>query len=234
MSELHEQMVSFSSDGVAMAAYLVGPEGESARPAIMVIQEWWGLNDHIKDIARRYAREGFVAIAPDLYSRFGHAVATNSQDASRLMQTLQPQDGLKDVSAALTYVKKRPEVDPTHVGITGFCMGGTYALLFPCVYSGLKAAVPFYGQIPDPDTPIRTLSCPILFIQGEDDSWITTAEVQRLAAALSKYGKPGEIKTYQGAAHAFFNDTRTDVYRQNQAQDAWTRAVGFFKQHLQG
>ncbi|GKS57859.1 putative carboxymethylenebutenolidase [Nitrospira sp.] len=232
MSDLNERMVEFSSDGIAVTAYLVTPTGARPRPAIIVIQEWWGLNEHIKDIARRYAREGFVTIAPDLYSRLGHPVTTNSQDASRLMQTLQQQDGLKDVAATLAYLKTRPEVDSTYIGITGFCMGGTYALLFPCVNSGLKAAVPFYGQIPDPDTPIRTLSCPILFIQGEDDTWITTAEVQRLADALSKYRKPGEIKTYQGAAHAFFNDTRKDVYRENQAHDAWARAVSFFKQHL--
>jgi carboxymethylenebutenolidase len=111
-------------------------------------------------------------------------------------------------------------------------MGGSYALLLPCVNPVIKAAVPFYGQVPNPDTPIKSLACPVLYIYGEDDGWITKADVQRLANALKKYRKVGEIKTYPGAPHAFFNDTRKDVYKPAEAKDAWARALAFFKQHL--
>jgi carboxymethylenebutenolidase len=125
-------------------------------------------------------------------------------------------------------------VDAQRFGVTGFCMGGSYALMLPCVNPAIKAAVPFYGQVPNPDTPLEKLSSPVLYIYGEDDGWITKADVQRLANALKKYRKIGEVKTYPGAAHAFFNDTRSDVYKPAQAKDAWERAIGFFKQHLKG
>jgi carboxymethylenebutenolidase len=123
-------------------------------------------------------------------------------------------------------------VDVAKIGVTGFCMGGSYALMLPCVNLAIKAAVPFYGQVPNPDTPIQKLACPVLYIYGEDDGWITKTDVQRLSTALKKYGKAGEIKTYPGAPHAFFRDTDPSVYRPDAAKDAWARAKVFFKQHL--
>jgi carboxymethylenebutenolidase len=92
--------------------------------------------------------------------------------------------------------------------------------------------VPFYGQVPNPDTPLKNLAAPLLYIYGEDDGWITNADVQRLRDALRKYNRPGEIKTYPGCTHAFFNDTRKEVYRPAEAADAWKRTVAFFQQHL--
>ncbi|MGH7230156.1 MAG: dienelactone hydrolase family protein, partial [Nitrospiraceae bacterium] len=217
--------------GATVRAYGVTPPGK-ARAAIIVVQEWWGLNEHIKDIARRYAREGYVAIAPDLYSRLGNKVTADSTEAGTLMNSLQQRDGLKDLNATVAYLQTVPEVDATRIGVTGFCMGGSYALMLPCTNQAIKAAVPFYGWIPNPDTPLQTLACPILYIYGEEDGFITKAEVQRLANALKKYNKAGEIKTYPGASHAFFNDTRKEVYRPAEAKDAWGRAVSFFKQRL--
>ena len=111
-------------------------------------------------------------------------------------------------------------------------MGGSYALMLPCVNPEIKVAVPFYGQVPNPDTPIQKLACPVLYLYGEDAGWITKADVQRLATALKKYGKVGEIKTYPGAPHAFFRDTDPSVYRPDAAQDAWAKAKAFFKLHL--
>jgi carboxymethylenebutenolidase len=104
--------------------------------------------------------------------------------------------------------------------------------MLPCVNRDIKAAVPFYGQVPNPDSPLENLSAPVLYIYGEDDGWITKGDVQRLATALKKYKKAGDIKTYPGAPHAFFNDTRKEVYRASEAKDAWGRALAFFKQHL--
>lgn len=229
---IREATVQYQSGKVAMKAFVTAPQTKEKRPAIIVVQEWWGLADHIKDIARRYAAEGYVAIAPDLYSRLGHALTTDAGEAGKLMNTLKQEDGLADLNATVAYLKSVPEVNATRIGVTGFCMGGTYALMLPCVNSEIKAAVPFYGQVPNPDTPIQKLACPVLYLYGEDDGWITKADVQRLAAALKKYGKAGEIKTYPGAPHAFFRDTDSSVYRPEAAKDAWARAKSFFNQHL--
>lgn len=234
MADLKEMVVQYPSEGVTVRAYLVGAKGNAKRPAIIVVQEWWGLNDHMKDVAHRYAKEGYIAIVPDLYSRFGNKVVPNSNpdEAGKLMGMLKQDDGLKDLRATIAYLKTVPEVNAAKVGVTGFCMGGSYALMLPCTTQDIKAAVPFYGQVPNPDTSIQNLACPVLYIYGEEDGWITKADVQRLANALKKYNKPGEIKTYPGAPHAFFNDTRKDAYKPAEAKDAWTRALAFFKQHL--
>ncbi|MCA1957818.1 MAG: dienelactone hydrolase family protein [Nitrospira sp.] len=229
---IRETTVQYPSGNVMVKAFVAAPMTKERRPAIIVIQEWWGLTDHIKDIARRYAAEGYVAIAPDLYSRLGHVLTTDPGEAGKLMNSLKQEDGLKDLNATVTYLKSVPEVDGARIGVTGFCMGGSYALMLPCVNPDVKAAVPFYGQVPNPDTPLQNLSAPVLYFYGEDDGWITKADVQRLAAALKKYNKPGEIKTYPGAPHAFFRDNDPSVYRPEAAKDAWARTKAFFKQHL--
>jgi carboxymethylenebutenolidase len=229
---IRETTVQYQSGKVGMSAFVAAPQTKEKRPAIVIVQEWWGLTEHIKDIAKRYAGEGYVAIAPDLYSRLGHALTIDASEAGRLMNTLKQEDGLTDLNATVAYLKSVPEVDATRIGVTGFCMGGSYALMLPCVNPEIKAAVPFYGQVPNPDSPIQKLACPVLYLYGEDDGWITKADVQRLAAALKKYNKPGEIKTYPGAPHAFFRDNDPSVYRPDAAKDAWARTKAFFKQHL--
>ena len=230
--DLKERMVQYSGEGVTVRAYAVAPAVKERRPAIIIVQEWWGLNDHMKDVARRMAKEGYVAIVPDLYSRLGNRVTSDPNEAGKLMNSLQQSDGLKDLDATVAYLKAAPEVDPAKIGVMGFCMGGGYALLLPCVNRDIKAAVPFYGPVPNPDTPLQHLACPILYIYGEEDGWITKTDVQRLANALKKYNKPGEIKTYPGASHAFFNDTRSEVYKAAEAKDAAGRVLSFFRQHL--
>ena len=229
---IRETMVQYPSGNVTVRAQVAAPRTKERRPAIIVIQEWWGLTDHIKDVARRYAAEGYVAIAPDLYSRLGYALTSDPAEAGKLMTTLQQEDGLNDLHATVTYLKSVPEVDATRIGVTGFCMGGSYALMLPCVSRDIKAAVPFYGQVPNPDAPLQQLSAPVLYFYGEDDGWITKADIERLAVGFKKYNKSGEIKTYSGAPHAFFRDTDKAVYRPEAAKDAWARALAFFGQHL--
>lgn len=229
---IRETIAQYPSGDVTVRAFVAAPQTKEKRPAVIVIQEWWGLTDHIKDIARRYAAEGYVAVAPDLYSRLGYALTTDAGEAGKLMKMLQQEDGLKDLNATVAYLKSVPEVDGARIGVTGFCMGGSYALLLPCVNAEIKAAVPFYGQVPNPDTPLQKLSAPVLYFYGEDDGWITKSDVQRLAAALKKYQKVGEIKTYADAPHAFFRDVDKTVYRPEAAKDAWGRALSFFKLHL--
>ena len=230
---LREEMIRYPGEGVTLKAYLATPQRAGRCPSVIVVQEWWGLNDHIKDVTKRFALEGYVAIAPDLYSRLGHKLTTDPNDAGQLMNSLSQEDGLTDLKATLSFLKRRNDVDTNRIGVTGFCMGGGYALMLPCVSSDIKAAVPFYGPVPNPDTPISNLSAPVLYIFGEDDGWITKADVERLRNALKHYQKSGEIKTYPGCPHAFFNDTRQDVYKPAEAQDAWSRTLTFFRKHLQ-
>lgn len=227
-----EDMVQYPSDGMTMHAYVAVPQGGGRFPGVIVVQEWWGVNEHLQDVARRYAMEGYVAIAPDLYTRLGHKVTTDPNEAGQLMNSLSQEDGLKDLNATVAFLKTRNEVDVNRIGVTGFCMGGGYALMLPCVNSDIKAAVSYYGPVPNPDTPLQNLASPVLYIFGEDDGWITKSDVERLRTALQKYKKSGEIKTYPGCPHAFFNDTRPDVYKAEEAGDAWTRTLAFFSQHL--
>ena len=160
MVDIRETTIQYPGDGVTLMAYVAAPVTKEKRPAIIIVQEWWGLVEHIKDIARRFAREGYFAIAPDLYSRFGHVVTTDSHEAGAFMNRLAQEDGLKDLQATVTYLKTVPEVDAARLGVTGFCMGEFYALMLPCLTSDIKAAVPFYGQVHNPDTPLRKLGSP--------------------------------------------------------------------------
>jgi carboxymethylenebutenolidase len=229
--EISKRMVAFPSGRGKLRAFLARPKGRGPFPGLLVIQEWWGLNPHIMDVASRFAKQGYVALAPDLYSRQGNAVTKDPGVAARLMEKLTQRDALADLGAALRFLQEQPLADRRRIGTVGFCMGGTYALLLPCVRKGIRAAVPFYGQVPDPDTPLRHLTCPVLYIYGTRDVWITAADVDRLRRALDRYGKVGEVITYE-APHAFFNNSRRDTYRSEHAKDAWNRTLAFLAQHL--
>ncbi len=221
-------MIEFARNGRRVGGYLARPQGAGPFPAVIVIQEWWGLNEHIKNVAERYAREGYVALAPDLY---GGKVTADPNEAGKLMGALNREEAVKDLLGAIRHLRAMKEVRGDRIGVTGFCMGGSYALLLPCRTKEIRAAAPYYGEIPD-ETALRNLACPILYVYGDADFWITKDEVKRLEASLKKLGKTGEVKIYPGAPHAFFNDTRQDVYRQTEAQDAWRRTLDFFAKHL--
>jgi carboxymethylenebutenolidase len=215
-----------SSGAGSVNVFIARPEGQGKAPAVIVVQEWWGLTPHIEDIAQRFAREGFIAVAPDLYD--GESTK-DAKEAASLMGALKTEKGLGYLQAVLTQLRSMKEV--TSVGITGFCMGGTYALLLPC-HAKLEASAPFYGDVPVDAAIISKLSCPVLFIGGEKDQWINLEKMNRLESALKQYGKDGEVRVYKGADHAFFNDTRPEVYSKSDAEDAWKRVIDFFNKHL--
>jgi carboxymethylenebutenolidase len=217
--------IVMKADGAEVRGFEARPQGAGKVPALILVQEWWGLNDHIKDVAQRYAREGFMTVAPDLYDG---VVTRDAQEASRLMAALDQKKALGYLKTVVSYLRSSSEV--IAVGVTGFCMGGSYALLLPC-HEKLDAAVPFYGDVPD-ESVIAKLSCPLLFIGGGKDDWITVEKMKRLEAALRKFNKEGEVRIYPDAGHAFFNDTRPQVYRPDDAKDAWGRAVDFLARHL--
>ena len=224
---------AFSSDAVTIKAFLARPARVTGQlPAVIVLHEWWGLNEHMKDIAQRLAREGYVAFVPDLYSRLGYTATKDATEAAKLMESLSSQAVLRDVNAATTFLKQQPFVDGLRIGAIGFCMGGTFALTMATHNSDLKAAVPFYGKVPPIET-CRYLLCPVLYHYGAKDGWVTKQEVDRLKQGLEQYGKPGVVHVYPEAGHAFFNDTRPDAYRPDEANLAWQRTLQFLKERLQ-
>ena len=221
---MRTETLSFDTANGATSAYVAMPDGPASK-AVVVIQEWWGLNDHIKDIANRYADEGFIAIAPDLYRG---KIATNSEEAGKMMNALKIEEGLDTIGNSVDAARTKYEL--THFGITGFCMGGTFALRAACELEGFSAAAPFYGDIPDEDI-LQKLKTPTIFISGTKDSWINTEKVAALEQAAEKYELPIHSVKYE-ADHAFFNNTRPEVYDETAAKDAWALVVGFFSDKL--
>jgi len=212
----------------ATTVYVARPQTETpteVRAGVLLIHEWWGINDHIRDLAGRYAKEGYLCVAPDL---FRGRVAKDTGEASALMQALEIDDGMEVIrkamdAAAETYQVKR-------FAITGYCMGGTFALRAACEFPDLAAAAPFYGDIPE-ERVLAKLRVPTLFIAGKRDAWINEEKVNQLRELAAKYNLPVEVVSYD-ADHAFFNDTRPEVYNAEAAADAWRRVLEHFGNHL--
>ncbi len=221
---MQNETLSFDTANGPTTAYVAMPDG-GAQKAVLVIQEWWGLNDHIKDIANRYADEGFITIAPDLYRG---KVAQDPGEAGQMMQALAMDDGIDTIKNAINTAAIAYGI--SHFGITGFCMGGTYSLRAACVLEGLSAAAPFYGDIPEEEV-LQHLKTPTIFISGTRDAWIDTAKVAQLEDAAARFELPITSVKYE-ADHAFFNDTRPEVYDASAAKDAWALVTGFFSDKL--
>lgn len=221
---MRNETLSFDTANGPTSAYVSMPETPNGK-AVIVIQEWWGLNDHIKDIANRYAGEGFTAVAPDLYRG---KIAADSSEASQMMHDLSSDDGLDTIENAIDAASRAYDI--SHFGITGYCMGGSFALLAACELDGLSAAAPFYGDIPSHDV-LQKLSIPTIFISGKRDGWITPEKVAQLEDAAERFELPVHSVKYD-ADHAFFNNTRPEVYDETAAKDAWSLVVGFFNDKL--
>lgn len=205
-------------------AYIAMPD-DGGDKSVILIQEWWGLNDHIKDIAGRYAAEGFTAIAPDLYRG---KIATNPDEASKMMHALAIEDGIDTIRNTVDAASRSLNVG--HFGITGYCMGGTFALRAACELEGFSAAAPFYGDIPEEDV-LKKLRTPTIFVSGTKDAWINPEKITYLEDAAERYELPVHSAKYD-ADHAFFNNTRPEVYDKAAAEDAWALVVGFFNDKL--
>lgn len=215
------------SDGDQLMGYLARPEGSTALPAIVVIQEWWGLNEHIKDVARRFAQEGYVALAPDLYHG---AVATEPDEARKLVMELDMAEAVREIQAAIDYLQSLPAVAGPKVGIVGFCMGGGLVLETALVDPDVAATVAFYGR-PLSEGRAAQMRAPVLGLYGADDGGIPVEEVRAMETGFNNKGLENEIHVYEGAGHAFFNNTR-DSYNPEAAADAWQRTLDWFGQRL--
>ena len=222
------EMVQFASNGGKTDGYLSIPQSGSG-PAVVVIQEWWGLVDHIKDVCDRFAAEGFVALAPDLY----HGKSTKSPDeAGKLMMALRIDEAEKDLSGAVNYLFQQSFTTSDSVGVVGFCMGGALSLYTATKNVDVGACVVFYGGHPNVKPDLPKLYAPMLGLYAERDGFVTPALARELESKLRALGKPVEVHIYPETDHAFFNDTRPEVYNAEAAADAWRRTVEFLRKSL--
>ncbi|MEO6232714.1 MAG: dienelactone hydrolase family protein [Ferruginibacter sp.] len=214
--------------GTKMKAYIARPTKESKYPGVMVIHENRGLNPHIKDVARRVAMAGYTAIAPDALSPLGGTPA-NEDDARGLFNKLDTKDTLTNFLNGLTYLAQRNDCDG-NLGCVGFCWGGAMANQLAVHAPDLKAAVPFYGRQPDAADVPNIRAALQLHYGGLDER--IDAGIPAFEAALKANNKPYEIYIYEGANHAFHNDTSAARYNEAAAKLAWSRTLEFFKKHL--
>jgi carboxymethylenebutenolidase len=220
--------VAFASGKSTLEAYLTTPEGAGPFPAVVVIHEIFGLNDNIRDIARRFATEGYVALAVDLFAGRNRMVCMFRFMGGMFTNSLNHQ-GIKDLKAALTYLAQQPGVDAQRLGAIGFCMGGGFAIGWACSDYRLKVIAPFYGSNPRPLEAVAR-SCPVVGSYPEKD--FTAGMGRKLDKVLDEYHIEHDIKVYPEAKHSFFNDGRPSNYNAEASADAWPRTLAFFKERL--
>lgn len=225
----HGETVHFASTPGEGEGYLVLPGTKGKHPAVIVIQEFWGLNDWVRDQADRFAKQGYVALAPDLYR--GKST-TDPNVGHELMRGLPEDRAVADLKGAFDYLASRSDVDPSRIGVIGWCMGGGYALQLAIAEPRIAAAVINYGHlVTDPNT-ISTIRPPILGNFGANDRGIPPDDVRAFDAALKSAGKQSDIKIYPGAGHAFMNPNNKGGYVKAAANDAWSRIDAFFARTL--
>jgi len=247
--EVQSEMMHYPGHGgTSVSAYLSRPTTSGPHPGVIVIMEAFGLNDHIKDVADRFAREGYIALAPDMYTREGTPDISNPdtmlQNVMRIMFAVPDSQAMGDLDAGAQYIKSQADSNGK-VGAIGFCSGGRYTLMFGCTSKNLDAAVDSAGGFITQDGPneqedtrpvppidmIADLNCPLLGLFGEEDPNPSPEHAERLQAELDKHGKTYEMRMYPNAGHAFFADYR-DSYRPVPAQDMWHRVLTFYDKHL--
>ncbi len=225
-----EEMVTFKSGTENASALLVTPAGKGPFPAVLVIQEWWGLNDWVKDQARALAREGYLALAVDLYHG---KVATKQEEAHQLMMGAPPDRILRDLKAAHAFLAARPDVKKDRIGSIGWCMGGRWSLALATEIPTLAAVVAYYGAPPTEPAALAAIKAPVLGNFGAEDQGPSPEQVRAFEAAMKRAGKSIDVKIYEGAGHAFANvDNPWGGYREAAAKDAWARTTAFFAKHL--
>ena len=219
--------ISFTINGQKCDGWLARPASGKG-PAVVVIQEWWGLVPHIQDVTDRFAKEGFVAFAPDLY----HGKTTTSPDeAGRLLMELDAERAGREISAAGAFLLNRPECSSRSFGVVGFCMGGALAQYAATSNPNVGAAVSFYGGFKKVPLRRENLSGPLLLIYGEMDEGVPPSGAKPLEDKLKALGKNVETVIFRGAPHAFFNDTRPGIFREECAKDAWQKTIALFRAH---
>jgi len=226
--------VSYKSGSETVHGIIYAPEGKGPFPGIIVIHEWWGLNDWVKEQASKLADQGYVTLAIDLYRG---KVATTPNEAHEFMGGVPHDRAARDLQAAFTYLQSQPNVKKDRVGAIGWCMGGGYALHLALDQPKLAADVINYGvadyaSLAKDQSALKKINAPILGIFGQQDRGIPADEVKAFAEQLDKLGKKVDITIYPDAGHAFENPNNKDGYRPQDAADAWNKIVGFFAGNL--
>lgn len=220
--------LEFASGGDRVQGYVATPASGRGR-GVVVIQEWWGLVDHIRDVCDRLAREGFVALAPDLYRG---ETASDPDAAGRLMMGLEIPRAARDLDSAVHALQSQPEVVGAKVGAIGFCMGGQLALFAATRNAKIGAVVDCYGVHPNVKLDLAGLEAAVLGVFAERDGFVPAETVRKLEADLRAAGRRVHCTIYPGVDHAFLNDTRPDVYDANAAARAWAEIVAFLRTEL--
>jgi carboxymethylenebutenolidase len=221
--------VSYKSGDETVKGMLYTPSGAGPFPAIIVIHEWWGLNDWVKEQASKLADQGYVALAVDLYRG---KVADNPDTAHQLMRGVPEDRSKRDLAAAFDYLKSQKDVKPNRIGSIGWCMGGGYSLDVALEEPTLAAAIINYGHLATDSAELKKINAPILGIFGAKDQGIPPDSVEKFASQLKELGKNVEVKIYPDAGHAFENPNNKNGYRAEDAADAWQRTTAFLAAHL--
>ena len=231
--------------GQTMEGYMTQPEAEGRYPAVIVIQEIWGVNSHIQSVTDRLPSQGYVGLAPAMFHREGRMMlGLHEEMPTALARLSQCTDAniIADVRAAVDYLKTQPLVQPNRIGIVGFCFGGRVAYLAACNITDLKAAVVFYGgrilqplggSGPSPLEQTSQINAPVLGLFGEEDQNPTPSDVAKIEAELKKHRKGHEFHMYPGCGHGFHCDARGS-YRRQAAMDAWGKAMAWFDKYMKG
>ena len=220
--------VQLGSAGAGTRAFVAWPAGKGAAPAVIVVFEWWGLNEQIRETARRLAREGYVAIVPDLYHG---KVADDPEMAHTLVRGLDDERALADLDDAERWLRAQSRTAKSRLGVVGFCMGGRLSELFALHEPATAAAVMFYGRPETNPAKLSSLKAPLQGHFGAEDQGIPPDSAAAFRNALKAAGKKGEIYVYPGAGHAFMHEGRAS-YHAESARQAWERTLAFFKKNL--
>lgn len=229
---LVSETVTYASGAQEITAYLSRPKREGRHPGVIVIHGNSGTSPYHQDVARRLAKEGYVAIAPDLISRAGGTgkFATRGE-AERALRQIKREDLYQDLDSAFFHLQKLDVVRPDRIGVVGFCWGGGHAFMMATRLPKLRAAAVFYGQNPNPLDLVKNIQADLFVAHGETDTGLTR-HLPALEAALKQHGKSYELKVYPGAGHSFHSDTSERSYRPEAARAAWERTLALFRRAL--
>jgi carboxymethylenebutenolidase len=225
--------ITYEGKAGPVGGFLARPMKAGQYPGLIVIHENRGLNDHVRDIARRFAKEGYVALAPDFLSRQGGTAKANptGEGLPNIRELAPSQVVAEDAEAGIRYLRVLPDVRRDRIGVVGFCWGGGMAFVTATQARGLRAVVVYYGASPNPLDLVKDIQAPVLAHYGEKDPNINKG-IPDTEAAMKKYNKVYDYKIYPGAQHAFNNDTGPERYNAQAAKEAWERTMEFFKKNL--
>lgn len=226
---IRTETVHFKSGPETVTGYLAVPGKPGVHPALVVIQEWWGLNDWVKEQARDFAEQGYVALAPDLYHG---KVATTPSEARKLMQSMPRDRAIRDLKAAYDFLAMMPNVSKGKIGSVGWCMGGGYSLQLAIHQPRLAACVVNYGELPTNPAEIKKINAPVLGNFGADDRGIPPSAVHAFEKAMKAASKNIDARIFAGAGHAFENPNNKGRYRPQAAREARARTLAFFNKTL--